>query len=242
MVSKTAGLGSLTALVAMAVTACASTGNPSAAVASPPGGYTCNLLVGPSPMMQWFNGGFLKYPGIDASRWELIWVPHHYTNAWGTPGDSGWDTPFDRGHRCAQNANMPDRVIFMATQWSYTTAVEWEKDLVAIVNNIKTKWPSVKRIELMVSTSAPGNVPCPAAILGKKNETIIPKFAYEAIDSMPARFPGLVFALPHFEVPSCSDFIGNGTAPQYAPDRAATTGPAVLDVAGVFGAYFAKHP
>jgi hypothetical protein len=64
---------------------------------------------------------------------------------------------------------------------------------------------------------------------------------YEALDAMPAKFPGLVFALPHFEVPSCSDFIGNGTAPQYAPNASATTGPAVLDVANMFGAYYVQH-
>ena len=46
-----------------------------------------------------------------------------------------------------------------ATQWAHTTAAQWETDLTGIVNNIKTKWPMVKRIELMASTSAPGNMP-----------------------------------------------------------------------------------
>jgi hypothetical protein len=208
--------------------------------AGPPAGFTCNLLVGPSPMMQWFDGGFLQHPGIDPAKWELIWVAHHYTDAWGAPGDAAWNTAFDKGHACAQNAKAPDRVSFMATQWSHTTAAQWEADLTGIVDNIKAKWPSVKRIELMASTSAPGDKPCPAAG-GKNNETIIPQFGYDAIDAMPAKFPGLVFALPHFEV-ACSDFIGDGTAPQYAPNASATTGPAVTDVANIFGAYFAAHP
>jgi hypothetical protein len=207
---------------------------------TPAGRFTCNLLVGPSPMMQWFDGGFLQYPGIDPGKWELIWVAHHYTDAWAKPGDSAWNTPFERGHACASNAMMPDRVIFQATQWSHTTAAQWEADLTGIVNNIKTKWPGVKRIELMASTSAPGDMPCPAAG-GKNNETIIPAFGYEAIEAMPAKFPGLVFALPHFEVP-CNDFIGNGTSPQYAPNASATTGAAVMDVANIFGAYFSMHP
>jgi hypothetical protein len=204
------------------------------------GDFTCNLLVGPSPMMQWFDGGFLQYPGIDPAKWELIWVAHHYTDAWAKPGDPAWNTAFERGHSCAKNAMMPDRVAFMATQWSHTTAAQWEGDLTGIVNNIKTKWPGVKRIELMASTSAPGDMPCPAAG-GKNNETIIPAFAYQAIEAMPARFPGLVVALPHVEVP-CKDFIGNGTAPQYAPSATATSGPAVMDVAGIFGGYYAMHP
>jgi hypothetical protein len=207
---------------------------------APAAAFTCNQLVGPSPMMQWFNGGFLQYPGIDPTRWQLIWVAHHYTDAWAKPGDSAWNTAVDKGHACAQGSMAPDRVIFQATQWSHTTAAEWEKDLTGIVNNIKTKWPGVKRIELMASTSAPGNMPCPAAG-GKNNETIVPAIGYQAIDAMPAKFPGLVFALPHFEVP-CKDFIGNGTAPQYAPNAQATSGPAVMDVAGIFGAYWAMHP
>jgi hypothetical protein len=196
-------------------------------------------------MMQWFHGGFLQHPGIDARRWQLIWVPHHYTDAWGTPGDSAWNTPLDKGHACAQGSTTPDRVIFMATQWKHTTAAQWEADLTGIVANIQTRWPSVKRIELMVSTSAPGNVPCPvwaSQDSGKKNETIVPAIGYQALDAMPAKFPGLVVALPHFAVPACRDFIGDGLKPQYAPDPRATTGPAVAEVAKMFGDHFAAHP
>jgi hypothetical protein len=211
------------------------------ATGAPAAAATCTLFVGPSPMMQWFRGGFLQQPGIDATKFEMIWVAHHYTDAWAKPGDSGWNTALDMGHACASNAMTPDRVAFMATQWSHTTAAQWEADFSGIVANIQKKWPAVKRIELMASTSAPGNKPCPAAG-GKNNETIVPQIGYDAIDAMPAKFPGLVFALPRFEVPNCSDFIGNGTAPQYAPNATATTGPAVLDVAKMFAAYFAAHP
>jgi hypothetical protein len=211
------------------------------AASAPVGASSCTLFVGPSPMMQWFRGGFLQQPGIDAAKFEMIWVAHHYTDAWAKPGDGAWNTPLDSGHACASNAMAPDRVAFMATQWSHTTAAEWEADFSGIVTNIQKKWPGVKRIELMASTSAPGNKPCPAAG-GKNNETIVPQIGYEAIDAMPAKFPGLVFALPHFEVPNCSDFIGNGTAPQYAPSATATTGPAVTDVAKMFAAYYAAHP
>ena len=204
------------------------------------GGFTCNQLVGPSPMMQWFDGGFLQHPGIDAKKWQMFWVAHHYTDAWAKPGDPAWNTALDKGHACAQGSMAPDRVIFQATHWSHTTRAQWETDLAGIVENIKKKWPGVKRIELMASTSAPGNVPCPGTKTDG-NETIIAPFAYEAIEAMPAKYPGLVFALPHFEVP-CKDFIGNGSAPQYAPSATATTGPAVMDVAALFGAYWAAHP
>jgi hypothetical protein len=190
-------------------------------------------------MYQWFNGGFLTYPGIDATRWELIMVAHHYTNAWAVPGDSAWNTPVS--HPCAQNSATPDRIAFMATQWTENTAAEWEADFTGIIANILAKWPMVKRIELMPSTSTPGDVPCPGNG-AESSETLIPAYGYAAIDAMPAKYPGLVFSTPHFEVPNCSDFINNGGAPQYAPDANATSGPAVTDVVGVFGAYYAAHP
>jgi hypothetical protein len=203
------------------------------------GPFTCNLMVGPSPMYQFFNGGFLTYPGIVANRWELIWVAGHYTNVWAMPGDSAWNTAVS--HPCAQGSATPDRVIFMATQWTENTAAEWETDFDGIIKNIRTKWPAVKRIELVPSTSTPGDTPCPGNG-PEKSETMIPAYGYEAIDAMPAKYPGLVFSTPHFEVPSCSDFIDDGGGPQYAPNSTATTGAAVMDVAGVFGAYYAAHP
>jgi hypothetical protein len=189
-------------------------------------------------MGQWFNGGFLTYPGIDSTRWELIMAAHHYTNVWAMPGDPAWNTPVS--HPCARNSTAPERVAFMATQWAEKTSAEWEADFDGIIKNIQIHWPLVKRIELMPSPSAPGNQLCP--VNGASTETIIPAYGYAAIDAMPAKYPGLVYSTPHFEVPKCSDFIGNGTAPQYAPDASATTGPAVMDVANVFGAYYAAHP
>jgi hypothetical protein len=200
--------------------------------------FTCTLLVGPSTMAQWFNGGFLSYPGIDATRWQLLMVAHHYTNVWAMPGDAAWKTAIS--HPCANGSKTPDRVAFMATQWAETTQAQWEADFVGIIKNIQANWPMVKRIEFMPSPCAPGDKLCPGATVA--SETIIPAYGYAAIDAMPAQYPGLVFSTPHFEVPKCSDFIGNGTSPQYAPDAAATTGPAVTDLVNVFGAYYAAHP
>jgi hypothetical protein len=206
------------------------------------GGFTCNLLIGESPTGQWFDSGFLQV--VDPSRWECIWIAHHYTDLWASPTDTGWTTPFDPypplpgpAHTCAQNSTSPDRVVFVAAQWSEPTAAQWETDLTAIVQNIQVKYPRVKRIELMALTGGPPNMPCPFTGSGT-NETIIPQVGYDAIDAMPAKFPGLVFALPHFDVPQCSDFVvtGGSTMPQY-------TAAGAMDVAAnVFGPYYAAHP
>jgi hypothetical protein len=204
-----------------------------------PTDFVCNLVIGESPTGQWFDSGFLQ--AVDATRWESIWIAHHYTNLWADPTDPGWTTAFDPypgpAHVCAENSETPDRVIFVAAQWSETTAAEWETDLTAIVSNIETKYIGVKRIELMALTGAPATMPCPFTGSGT-NETIIPEVGYEAIDAMPAMFPGLVFALPHFDVPQCSDFVlsEGQTMPQY------TTAGAMDVAANVFGPYYLAHP
>jgi hypothetical protein len=205
-----------------------------AAEGGPGGGATCNLLLGASPTGQWFDGGFLQI--VDGSRWECIWLKSHYANLWAMPNDAAWTTAFDPypgpPHACAQNSMMPERVIYVATG-KFATATEWETYFTDIVNNIKAKYPSVQRIELMSLTSAPNNMNCPG-VTGA-TETVIAQVVLDAINAMPAKFPGLVFALPRFDVPQCSDFASNGSAPQYTTAGA-------MDVAKMFGDYYQAHP
>lgn len=197
--------------------------------------FTCTLVMGVSPTGQWFDSGFLQI--VDARRWESIWVAHHYTNYWANPADSGWNQAFDPypgpPHTCAQNANLPDRVLFVAVNWSYTTAAEWEADLSKIVANLRAKYESLRQIELMTLTRAPGNVVCAAG--GSSNETIIPAWVDEAIAATAAKYPNLVVQAPKFEVPKCADFMQGGLAPQYTDAGAA-------DVARALGTYYAAHP
>jgi len=197
--------------------------------------FGCTLVIGVSPTGQWFDSGFLQI--VDGSRWESVWVAHHYTNYWADPADSGWNQAFDPypgpPHTCAQNANLPDRVLFVAVNWSYTTAAEWEVDLSKIVANLRAKYPSLRQIELMTLTRAPGNVVCAAG--GSSNETIIPAWVDAAIAATAAKYPNLVVPAPKFEVPKCSDFMQGGLAPQY-------TDAGAEDVARTLGAYYAAHP
>ncbi len=199
------------------------------------GDYTCSLVIGESPTGQWFDGGFLT--AVDSTKWECIWVAHTYTNDWANASATAWSTGFDpytgTPHTCATNSQTPDRVIFVAAQWSETTAAQWETDLTGVINNINTKFKNPKRIDLMALTSGPTNSPCPVTA-GAANETIIPAEGYTALDAMPAKFPGQVFSLPHFAVPTCSDFnVTNGsTQPTYTTAGAQDVG------VNVFAAYF----
>ena len=166
---------------------------------------------------------------------EAIWIAHHYTNLWANPNDAGWQQPFEPypgpPHSCAQNSQAPDRVLFVAVNWSYTTAAQWEADLGKIVQNLRAKYVSVRRIELMTLTRAPANTRC---VADAGDETIIPAWTDQAIAATAAKFPDLVVQAPKFEVPRCSDFQANGTQPQYTDAGAA-------DVARVIGAYYSTH-
>jgi hypothetical protein len=126
---------------------------------------------------------------------------------------------------------MPDRVIYIQSG-HFTVATDWEMYFSAIVNNIKTKFPSVRRIDLGPQTCAPHNMNCPGVTGG--TETVLSPSVFEAVNAMPAKFPGLVYALPEFDIPMCSDFGGNGSAPQY-------TAAGAMDVAKMFAAYFQSH-
>jgi hypothetical protein len=204
-------------------------------VATSTSAYGCNLVFGNSTTQQWFDGGFLTYPGIDATRWELRAVAHHYIGSWASSTDSGWTAAFDNGHACSSDAQNPERVVFIVTQSPpYSTAAEYQKDLTAIVNNIKSKYSKVKRIELTTLIRSPGNKET-ACSSKSGNEQSIPAAEDQGIAAVAAdpAFAGLVVALPPFYVTACSDF--NPDAPQYTTAGA-------TNIAKVYGAYWAANP
>jgi len=195
----------------------------------------CNLVIGNSTTQQWFDGGFLLYPGIDATRWELFWVAHHYIDLWANPDDSAWSTPLDMGHACSIDATTPDRVIFIVTYAPpYPTETTYQTDLTSVVNDIQAKYPSARRIELMTLIRAPGNSST-ACSSEPNNEQSIPQQEDQAIAMVAAEpaFAATVLVDPPLYVPSCSDFIAN--APQY-------TDAGAMAVAQVYGTYYAAHP
>lgn len=195
--------------------------------------FTCNLLIGPSTLGQWFNGGFLAHAGIDATRWEAMIAAHHYIPEWSPPGSTLFDTALE-ANQCALGSTTPDRVIFQATQWADMPVATWESHLSGIVKNIQMKWPSAKRIELMLSTVGPGNQPCSG---GTAAEQSIQPAGFTALAAMPGLFPGLVSVDPApmkwFEVTACSDFIVDH--PQYTDSGA-------RNIANLFGNFFALNP
>jgi hypothetical protein len=208
------------------------TGNGGARGTGSGGPFTCSLVIGNTTTQQWFDGGFLTYPGIDATRFEMFFVGHHYIDAWANPADPAWNTALDNGHMCATDATTPDRVIFIATKAPpYPDESFYQTNMTAIVNDIEMKYPTVKRIELMTLIRAPNNVPCTGT--ADSSEQVIPLAEDQGIAATAAAFPGLVVALPPMYVPTCSDFITG--MPQYTTAGA-------MDIAKVYGKYYAANP
>lgn len=195
------------------------------------GPFACNLIVGNSTTQQFFDNGFLTYPGIDPTKWELFWVVDHYIDLWANPMDPAWSTAFDNGHRCAADSTMPDRVIFIATRWPPEPESYYQTNMTSIVEIIRTKYAAVQRIELMTLARALDNKGCD----GTQSEQTIPPAEDQGLAATAEAFPGLVFVVPPQYVLTCADF-ESATAPQYSAT------PGAADMAKVYGMYYAANP
>jgi len=173
--------------------------------------YRCSLVLGVTVTSEWFGAGFEQ--AVGDARWEAITRPHTSLREWADPANAVWSQP--PVSPCASDANDPDRVLFTGMQWEYKTAAEWAASLSEVVNVIKTRYPAVRRIELLTMIRAPGNVSC------GNDMSVVAPFVDEAMATVSARFPGLVAAGPRFEAPSCEAFKKGG--PHFTPEGAAAT-------------------
>ena len=187
--------------------------------------FACNQVMGVSVTGDWFNAGFED--AVDGSRWDVVFQAHAYIDLWANPSDPVWAiAPVSP---CAQGAGDPDRVLFTGCNWTYTTAAEWVTAFTAVVENLKAKYPGLKRVDLLTMLRAPGNVLCDDT---SSAETIVQPYIDESIATVAAAYPGLVFAAPKFYAPSCSVFSYGG--PHYTAEGA-------KKVAKVYGDYYANE-
>jgi hypothetical protein len=126
-------------------------------------------------------------------------------------------------------------VLFIVTEGPpFPPEATYQKNITAIVADIKTKYPSAKQIVLGTLIRSPGNGPDACSTVAD-NEQSIPAAEDQAIAVVveaPAS-AGIVSALPSFYVTKCADFVADH--PQY-------TAAGATDIAKVYGAYFALHP
>lgn len=162
--------------------------------------FTCTQVMGVSVTGDWFKAGFevAEHDG----RWQALTRKHAFIELWGDPHDPIWSEPL--ASPCLKNSANPDRVIFTGVNWQFTTVDQWTAAFTTAVRTIKTKYPAIKRIELLTMLRGPGNHSC------GNDMTVVAPTIDLAVAKVVAAFPKLVVAAPRFEAPGCDVFTKGG--------------------------------
>ncbi len=166
---------------------------------------------------EWFGAGFEQAAGD--THWEAILRPHTFVQHWADPAHEAWKEPLVSP--CATHADAPDRVVFVAANFEFQTKDEWVKALSGVVDTIRSKYPSVKNIDLMTMVRGPGNASC------GDPKSVVQPIIDEAVDQVSKSFSGLVTATPRFEMKSCDVFTKGG--PHFTPEGGAAAAKMIAD-------------
>jgi hypothetical protein len=187
------------------------------------GPFTCTTYIGSVLTTEWWPQGFETI--VDNTKWQLKWHHHGYIEAWGDPQSPFWADTGDPNNLasgspiqspCKDGSTAPDRVVFLAIDWVLLTEKDWtdwlEKDLVAI----KSKYPSVRWVDIMPTVRCPQNKMCnpnakpgPGANDGAGPEDcFIPPFEDAAIAKVVAAHADWVGLGPIVEATMCNGGYG----------------------------------
>jgi hypothetical protein len=183
--------------------------------AAPAARFDCTLVLGFNVTGDWFDAGFERL--VDGDRWQVKGVHDAMIEAWANPAHAVWResgcdgafSPCATRSRCAGNA-PPDRVLFVTQSdrlraSSATTQAAWESAIKSAMDTIRSKYPTVRRIELMTFPRSPESRMCG----GHAN---IPPHHDAAHAALAAASNGAVTAAPRFRVMDCNQF---GSFPPY---------------------------
>jgi hypothetical protein len=187
--------------------------------------FTCSWVIGITTTGEWYSAGFENV--VDNARWQNTHVEMGHLEKWADPQNGIWQSGIYSA--CAMNSKTPDRIVYCAVKYEWTTLEQFLPAYVAVINNIKTKYPSVKRVDLMTYARGPGNLECKGA--NRSNDSYIKDVQDQAAAMVADMFPGFVFIAPKWEVKSCGDF---GLCPHIS-------GAANALEAKTIGEYFLTH-
>jgi hypothetical protein len=206
------------------------------------GNFKCTELVGLGSTREWYLAGFEKLV-VDA-RWQIRWHHRGYVEDWADVKNPYWGTYCDkegcsRVSACAEGAESPDRVVFVALNWIYTSEKQWEDDIRKDVQAIAARYPGVRNIELISSSRCPDrctNIDPPGTTseLTAVQTCRTPAIVDEAIAAVAASNPGLVTVGPKFFTDDCDAFVS-----LHGPHLTAA---GQKEIAAKAGAYYAAHP
>ena len=183
--------------------------------------YGCTLVIGCFQTSQWFDAGFETAVGSD--KWEIKADHNTFTENWASPTDAFWNLPV--ASPCAKDPNAPDRVLFISYSKTLMTEQAWETQLSQVVANVKTKFPSVKQLELLGMVRAPNNEMCAN---NDNPSTIVKPEQDQALQAVADKSAGMVKLGPKYFAPSCDSFVTNNT--NLTPAAAAAIAPTLSDL------------
>ena len=167
--------------------------------------FVCSQVTGGKLTEEWFIAGFENV--VDNARWQVKWREDAYVEEWANPQSSFWTAQVDSA--CASGTNAPDRIVFGVVSFKYKTQSDWTTNITLAINNFKTRWPSVRRVDMVTQIRGPNNMLCPTAPTA--GETIaVPPEQDAAVAAVAAAMPGFAFVAPKVEAHSCSEFQGGG--------------------------------
>jgi hypothetical protein len=170
--------------------------------------FACSEVIGLWVASQWWDT-FEK--GVANDHWQFMFQHHGYLEMFADPASPYWTNAVSS--RCASLAATPDRVIFLPFSLSLLTLADWLTSLQQVIETMKSKFPGVKRIELMTTLRSPGNMPCAN---DTDPNTVVAPYVDQAIQMVADSSGGLVTVGPKIELTSCSwwaagtDLTGDG--------------------------------
>lgn len=218
-VSNTAGGGMTnTAGGGMANTAGGMANGGSGGAGGDPVDYKCSRVVGPSQALEWYqydyNTSYFETL-VPNDKWELKAASGAQLNKWSDSSSGIWSDVKDSDASeaipiyspCAGNT-PPDRIVAYFVCYQYKTREEWDTGLKNFITNIKSKYPTVTRIELFTGNRCSLNT-CPqtADVTPPTNTCRIFPMIDEAMAAAAAANPGFVVVGPKFEHLVCGDFV-----------------------------------
>jgi hypothetical protein len=165
--------------------------------ATAPQNFNCTLIIGAGQTLQWFNGGFES--AVGTAKWEIKATDNTYTEAWANPSSAFWNLAVQSP--CTADAMAPDRVLFVVYSKTITSEADWETQINKATVNLKTKLPSVTRIDLLSMVRGPANKMCGTAVA-----TTVSAAQDQAAQAVADASAGMIKVGPQYFAASCSTF------------------------------------
>lgn len=172
---------------------------------APQGTFACTLVIGYSQVGQpqggWFVTGGVFESIVENARWELLWNSGAGVDRWQAPNYAGWSRPLISPCSNA-DPDAPDRII-LSISGPYGEDVDaWVQAIEGTVVQIRTRYPSVRRIVLQPVVGGPQHQTCT-----RNGTDVRASWQHAHIDQAIARVAGAdIQAGASPEVQVCSDY------------------------------------